>query len=91
VAPGGGPEAPPPLPPPPEILAFKKLIGDNIKRPARETQRKFVKKLDSIPTVALPIKDSCRSDLNLAKRGLTGQFTGLWPSPKAVEAWVQRH
>lgn len=85
---GGGPEAPPPSPPPPDILAFKKLIDDSSKRPAREIQSKFLKKLDSIPTVALPVEDSCRSALNLAKRGFSDQFIGLWPSPNVVEVWV---
>jgi hypothetical protein len=54
-------------------------------------QQKFVKKLDSIPSVALPAEETCRSALNLVERGLIGQFTGLWPSPKAVDAWVQRN
>ncbi|MDW3502808.1 DUF4283 domain-containing protein, partial [Escherichia coli] len=64
---------------------------DSSKCPTRETQHKFVKKLDSIPTITLPIEDSCSSALNLAKRGLIDQFTGLWPSPKAIEALVQRN
>jgi hypothetical protein len=50
-----------------------------------------VKKLDNIPTVTLPVEETCRSALNLAERGLIGQFTGLWPSPKAVEEWVKRN
>jgi len=54
-------------------------------------QQKFVKKLDSIPSVALPAEETCRSSFNLYKRGLIGQFTGLWPSPKAIDAWVQRN
>ena len=47
--------------------------------------------MDNIPTVTLQVEETCRSAMNLSDRGLIGQFTGLWPSPKAVEAWVQRN
>ena len=49
-----------------------------------------MKKVD-IPSVELPADQTCRSALNLAERGLIGQFTGLWPSPKAIDGWVQRN
>lgn len=78
-------------PPPPEIIAFKALIATAQKRPLTASQQKFVKKLDSIPTVALPEEETCKAALNLAERGLIGQFTGLWPSPKSVEDWTQRN
>jgi hypothetical protein len=81
----------PPLSPPPEISAFKALIAATSKRPLTASQQKFVKKLDSIPTVALPEEETCKAALNLAERGLIGQFTGLWPSPKSVEDWTQRN
>ena len=29
--------------------------------------------------------------LSLAEKGLIGQFTGLWPSPKIVQKWVERN
>ena len=85
---GGGAEPAPPLP---ELLAFKNLIAGSHKRPIFEAQQKFVKKLDCIPIVELSIAETCKSAFNLASRGLIGQFTGLWPSPKSVEAWVQRN
>lgn len=85
---GGGPEALPPLA---DLEAFKKLVNTCGKRPATEQQQKFVKRLTNIPTIALPSEDPCRSALNLAERGLIGQFTGLWPSPKTIESWVQRN
>jgi hypothetical protein len=86
----GDPEAPPPLPP--EITAFGKLVAANRKRPATGIQQKFVKKLDNIPPlVDLPAEEPCRSALNLTDQGIIGNFTGLWPSPKIVEMWVQRN
>jgi hypothetical protein len=81
----------PPLIPPPEISAFKALIAANSKCPPSTSQQKFVKKLDSIPMVSLPEEETCKAALNLAERGLIGQFTGLWPSPKMVEDWTQRN
>jgi hypothetical protein len=59
--------------------------------PTSATQKKFVKKLDSIPSVALLVDEPCRATLNLAARSLIGQFTGLWPSPKSIESWIQRN
>jgi hypothetical protein len=85
---GEGVTPPPPLP---DLEAFKKLVAGASKRPLSATKQKFVKKLDCIPSVELPIEETCRSAVNLADRGLIGQFTGLWPSPKSVEAWVQRN
>jgi hypothetical protein len=81
----------PPLILPQEISAFKALIAATPKRPLTASQQKFVKKLDSIPTVVLPEEETCKAALNLAERGLIGQFTGLWPSPKSVEDWTQRN
>ena len=50
----------------------------------------FVKKTE-IPSVDLPVDRPCRTALNLEEIGLIGQFTGLWPSLKAIEGWVQRN
>ena len=84
----GGAEPAPPLP---KLVAFKKLIAGSHKRPISEAQQKFIKKMDCIPIVELPIAETCRSAVNLADKGLIGKFTGLWPSPKSVEAWVHRN
>ena len=76
----------PPLPLPPDLDAFKRSIASYGKRKGGPLQ-KFVKKVD-IPSMELPIERTCRSTLSLAKRGLIRQFTGLWPSPKAIDGWV---
>ena len=78
-----------PLPLPPDLEAFKKLIASSGKRKGGPAQ-KFVKKVD-IPSVELPTEKTCRSAQNLAGGGLIGQFTSLWPSPKAIDGWVQRN
>lgn len=67
------------------------MVAASSKCPLSASQQKFVKKLDSIPTVALPEEEICKAALNLAEKGLIGQFTGLWPSPKTVENWTQRN
>ena len=77
--------------PPPEVLAFRTMIAAGPKRPPSAAQQKFVKKWDTIPSVALLEEETCKAALNLAERGLIGQFTGLWPSPKIVEEWTQRN
>lgn len=86
------PEGPSPPPdPPPEVSAFKNLIANGSVRQPSLTQQKFIKRLESIPAVALPEEDTCKAALNLSEKGLIGQFTGLWPSPKSVEEWTQRN
>lgn len=77
--------------PPLDLDAFRSLVAAIDKWPPSVAQQKFVKKLDNIPTVSLPVDDACRSVLNLVQRGLIGQFTGLWPSSKVVEDWVKRN
>ena len=39
----------------------------------------------------LPAEQPCRTAMNIVDRGLIGQFIGLWPSPKAIDGWVQRN
>jgi hypothetical protein len=84
-------EAPGDPDPPPEVQAFRNMVATGPKRPPSASQQKFVRKMDSIPTVALPEEETCKAALNLAERGLIGQFMGLWPSPKSVEEWTQRN
>ena len=35
--------------------------------------------------------DPCQKALILSEKALIGKFTGLWPSPKAVELWIAEH
>ncbi len=52
---------------------------------------KFVKRLEDIPKISLPLALPRKATLSLAERGLVGQFTGLWPSPKTVQKWVEKN
>jgi hypothetical protein len=87
----GTPQAsptPPPSTSPAE--AFNRLLaGLPQKRNSEAT--KFVKKLDDIPVISLPPETPIQVALSLADRALIGQFTGLWPSPKSTESWVNRN
>jgi hypothetical protein len=58
-----------------EFDAFRKLVAEASKRPLSAAQQKFVKKLECIPSVELPLEETCRMTVNLADRGLIGQFT----------------
>jgi hypothetical protein len=51
----------------------------------------FVKKLDEIPKVLLPPSSARKKALALADCGLIGQFTGIWPSPKTIETWMEKN
>ena len=67
------------------------MLDSISKRQPSANQQKFIKRMDSIPSVALPEAETCKAALNLTEKGLIGQFTGLWPSPKSVEEWTQRN
>ena len=73
-----------------EIEDFRKLIAAHEKKTS-PGQQKFVKQLTDIPTEALLVSRSCKTSLNLVVKGLIGQFTRLWPSTRAIEAWIKRN
>ena len=57
----------------------------------RPSVSKFVKRMEEIPEISLPLALPRKAALSLAERGLVGQFTRLWPSPKTVQKWVERN
>ena len=77
--------------PHPELTTFRILVATSNKRKLSPNQQKFVKKLDKIPSVDLPAEQPCRTTMNIADEGLIGQFTSLFPSPKAINGWLQRN
>lgn len=56
----------------------------------RPSVTKFIKILEYILGISLPPTLPRKATLSLAERGLVGQFTGLWPSSKMVQKWVER-
>jgi len=70
---------------------FTTLMAENEAPKARPSISKFVKKLVDILEISLPPTLPRKAAISLAKRGLVGQFTGLWPSPRAVQKWVERN
>jgi hypothetical protein len=79
---------PPPLP---IVDAFRRLLIAEGKLPASDPPSKFVKKLDEIPSIALPPDQPMQIAVSLADRALVGQFVGLWPSPRTTENWIQKN
>ena len=71
--------------------AFERLISNSVNRSSKRELPKFVKRIEDVPVVALPPEETIRVALSLADRALIGQFTGLWPSPKTTDSWVQRN
>jgi hypothetical protein len=71
------------------LEAFKELVRKAGAKSKLSPPSKFIKKLDEIPSLELSPEDPCNCALFLAERTLIGKFTGLWPSPKTVEAWIE--
>lgn len=74
-----------------QITIFSSLISENGATRIKPTTTKFVKKLTNILEISLPPSIPWKAAISLVERGLVGQFTGLWPSPKAVQKWVERN
>ena len=89
AAPGGG--NPPPSIPLSDEEAFKRLVTAAGKKITAPPIPKFIKKLDAIPEISLPVEKPIKIALALADRGLVGQFMGLWPSTKTTDDWIQRN
>jgi hypothetical protein len=70
------------------VEAFKSLARSAGPKPKPSLSSKFVKKMEEIPSLELDPEEPCKLALLLAENALIGKFTGLWPSPKAVEAWM---
>ena len=73
------------------LVDFDRLISSHIRKSRHSEPPKFVKRLEDVLEVALPPEETIRVALSLADRALIGQFTGLWPSPKTTDSWVQRN
>ena len=67
------------------------LLNSRGKKPSTPEIPKFIKKLEEITEIALPKEKQMKISLALAKRGLVGQFMGLWPSTKTTDDWIQRN
>ena len=81
-----------PLPPPDsDVDAFQRLLASRGKKSSGPVILKFIKKLEEILEIALPKEKPMKIALALAKRGLVGQFMGLWPSTKTTDDWIQRN
>jgi len=70
------------------LEAFKALVRSAGPKSKPSLSSKFVKKMEEIPSLELSPEQPCTLALLLAEKALIGKFTGLWPSPKTVEAWM---
>ena len=70
------------------LEAFKALVRSARPKTEPSSSSKFVKKMEEIPSLELPPEEPCNLALLFAGTTLIGKFTGLWPSPKTVEAWM---
>jgi hypothetical protein len=79
--------------PPPDFdsqaAAFQQLVTYKGKSAAKPSISCFVKKLDQTPEVCLRTVSRYKA-LTFAEKGLVNQFTGLWPTLRHMETWIQR-
>jgi hypothetical protein len=70
------------------LEAFKVLVHSAGPKSKPSLLSKFVKKMEEIPSLELSPEGPCNLALLLAEKALIKKFTGLWPSTKMVEAWI---
>jgi hypothetical protein len=80
-----------PPPPPSSEASFHKLVVSQGKKLPPVAPPSFVKKLDSIPEIELPLDHPMQVAISLSNRGLVGKFMGLWPSSKTTDNWIQKN
>jgi hypothetical protein len=71
------------------LETFNALVRSARPKSKPPISSKFVKKMEEIPSLELSPEEPCNLALILAENALIGKFTGLWPSPKTVEAWME--
>jgi len=87
MAPSVGGE-PPLVSPSRDMQAFQALVSSYAKAP-KILPSHFFKKAAEIPKVVVFAPSTRPLALRLANRGLIEQFTGLWPSPRAMHIWLE--
>jgi hypothetical protein len=71
------------------LEAFKALVRSTGPKSQALLPSKFVKRMKEFPSLELSPEEPCNLALFLAEKALIGKFTGLWPSPKTMEAWIE--
>jgi hypothetical protein len=86
----GGGESPLPPPPSADEEAFRILVNAQGKKKVGGAMPKFIRKLEDVPVIDLPPDQPMSVVIPLEDRALVRQFTGLWPSPRTVDNWIQK-
>ena len=68
-----------------DFVAFSKLITWKTLKPIYAPVQNFVKKLNEVPIIELPLQHPIHIAVSVADRALVDQFTGLWPSPNTTD------
>ena len=72
-------------------LAFQALVASTPILPTVLTPvSNFVKRV-AMPKVQIMSAASRMKALDLSERGLIGQFSRIWPSPKSMEIWISKN
>ena len=82
----------PPLDPDPKDFdeRFQRIVASSIPLPANTSASSCFVKRYEVPSVKLSSTASKRKAVTLLEKWLIGLFTGLWPSPRSVEVWLNK-
>ena len=67
-----------------DSIAFSNLIAEKSMKLESTPVPNFVKKLDEVPIIELPLQHPIHIVVSMADRALVDQFTGLWPCPNTT-------
>ena len=83
----------PPLDPDPESFDehFNRIVASSVPSLTSIPVNSCFVKRSEVPNVKLSSIASKRKIVTLSKKGLIGLFTGLWPSLRSVEVWLNKN
>jgi hypothetical protein len=82
----GGSQSPPEL----EAMAFQAIVS-SYQKPLKVLPPRFVKRTDKSFEGNIPPIASRNKAITLVERGVISQFTGIWPTPKAMATWLHNN
>lgn len=72
-----------------DIIAFNVLLAStpNFKK---QSTFNYDKRAKGIPKIKISSREDLSHSLQLADKGLIGQFMDLWSSPRVVKSWIEK-
>ena len=70
---------------------FQRIVASSAPLSSSVSSSSHFVKRSQVPSVKLSFMASKRKVVTLSEKGLIGLFTGLWPSPRSVEVWLNKN